>query len=118
MSQPTSAETTGRYLVLLENNATAAGVRELDRVAGIQVATTADTVAEQIAGSDGVIFHELGIAVVDASPDQVPGLNRAVDEPGPVLAVEAERVVHAITSTSTDSDVAAVDESVFTWGLP
>ncbi|MFD9736230.1 S8 family serine peptidase [Umezawaea sp. NPDC059074] len=117
MSQPTSAETTGRYLVLLENNATAAGVRELDRVAGIQVATTADTVAEQIAGSDGVIFHELGIAVVDASPDQVPGLNRAVDEPGPVLAVEAERVVHAITSTSTDSDVAAVDESVFTWGL-
>ncbi|MET1071023.1 MAG: S8 family serine peptidase [Umezawaea sp.] len=117
MSQPTSTETTGRYLVLLETGSTAAGVRELDRVAGIQVASTADTVAEQIAGSDGVIFHELGIALVDASPDQLPGLNRAVDEPGPVLAVEAERVVHAITSTDTDSGVTAVDESAFTWGL-
>jgi subtilisin family serine protease len=117
MSQPTSTETTGRYLVLLENNSTAAGVRELDRVAGIQVATTADTVAEQIAGADGVIFHELGIALVDASPDQLPGLNRAVDGPGPVLAVEAERIVHAITTTDAGSDVAAVDESAFTWGL-
>ncbi|WNV83866.1 S8 family serine peptidase [Umezawaea sp. Da 62-37] len=117
MSQPTSAETTGRYLVLLETGSTAAGVRELDRVAGIQVASTADTVAEQIASSDGVIFHELGIALVEASPDQLPGLNRAVDEPGPVLAVEAERVVHAITSADTGTDVSAVDESAFTWGL-
>ncbi|HEX6341323.1 S8 family serine peptidase [Umezawaea sp.] len=119
MSQPTSAETTGRFLVLLENNSTAAGVRELNRVAGIQVATTADTVAEQIASTDGVIFHELGIALVDATPDQLPGLNRAIDEPGPVLAVEAERVVHAITTTDADetASAAAVDESVFTWGL-
>ncbi len=116
MSQPTSTETTGRYLVLLENNSTAAGVRELDRVAGIQVATTADTVAEQIAGADGVIFHELGIALVEANADQLPGLNRAVGEPGPVLAVEAERVVHAITAEA-DATVSAVDESVFTWGL-
>jgi subtilisin family serine protease len=117
MSEPTSAETTGRYLVLLENNSTAASVRELDRVAGIQVASTADTIAHQIAGADGVIFHELGIALVDASPEQLPGLNRAIDEPGPVLAVEAERVVHAITTTDTAADVAVVDESAFTWGL-
>jgi subtilisin family serine protease len=117
MSEPTSAETTGRYLVLLENNSTAAGVRELDRVAGIQVASTADTVAERIAGADGVIFHELGVALVDADADQLPGLNRAIGEPGPVLAVEAERVVHAYTSTDAAVDEAAVDESAFTWGL-
>ncbi|PRY30909.1 S8 family serine peptidase [Umezawaea tangerina] len=117
MSQPTSTETTGRYLVLLESGSTAASVRELDHVAGIQVASTTDTVAEQIASSDGLIFHELGIALVDATPDQLPGLNRAVDEPGPVLAVEAERVVHAITATDQDADVTAVDESAFTWGL-
>jgi subtilisin family serine protease len=116
MSEPTSTETTGRYLVLLENNSTAAGVRELDRAAGIQVASTADTVADQIAGADGVIFHELGIALVDASPDQLPGLNRAIDGPGPVLAVEAERIVHAITADAA-LDAAVVDESVFTWGL-
>jgi subtilisin family serine protease len=117
MSQPASAETTGRYLVLLENNSSAAGVRELNRVAGIQVASTADSVAEQLASQDGVIFHELGIALVEANADQLPSLTRAIDEPGPVLAVEAERVVHAITSTTTNGTVAAVDESLFTWGL-
>jgi subtilisin family serine protease len=54
---------------------------------------------------------------VDANADQLPGLTRAIDQPGPVLAVEAERVVHAITSTTTNGAATAVDESVFTWGL-
>lgn len=121
MSQPTGAETTGRFLVLLEDNAVAAGTREMGRVAGIQVANTADaagaSAADQLGASDGLVFHELGVAVVDASPDQVSALSRAVNLPGPILHVEPERVVHAITPASPTETPAAVDETVFTWGL-
>jgi len=119
MSQPTGAETTGRFLVLLEDNAVAAGARELGRVAGIQVASSADPGGVDRGAADGQIFHELGVAVVDASPDQVAALARAVDQPGPILYVEPERVVHAIdpTAPSAADEATAVDETVFTWGL-
>ncbi|MFD1148257.1 S8 family serine peptidase [Saccharothrix hoggarensis] len=123
MSQPTGAEsTTGRYLVLLEDKSVAAGVREMNRVAGISAATTADaTTAEQLDTTDGVIFQDLGIAVVNATPDQVAQLTRAAEAPGPIAVVEAERVLQAYTAppeTGADEAAApAVDESVFTWGL-
>ncbi|ROP37355.1 S8 family serine peptidase [Saccharothrix texasensis] len=122
MSQPTDAETTGRYLVLLDDKSVAAGAREMNRVAGISAASTADSATRaELAAADGVIFQDLGIAVVNATPDQVQQLTRAVDAPGPISVVEAERVVHAYTAppdTGVDQAAApAVDESVFTWGL-
>ncbi|ONI91262.1 protease [Saccharothrix sp. ALI-22-I] len=122
MSQPTGAETTGRYLVLLEDKSVAAGAREMNRVAGISAASTADNASsEELAAADGLIFQDLGIAVVDATPDQVSQLTRAAEAPGPISVVEAERVVHAISAppeAGTDQAAApAVDESVFTWGL-
>ncbi len=120
MSQPTGTETTGRYLVLLDDKSVAAGAREMNRVAGISAASTADSATRaEFAAADGVIFSDLGIAVVDATPDQVQQLTRAAEAPGPIAVVEAERVVHAYTAppgTGTD-EAAAVDESVFTWGL-
>ncbi|WP_447006622.1 S8 family serine peptidase [Saccharothrix isguenensis] len=119
MSQPTGAETTGRYLVLLEDRSVAAGAREMNRVAGISTASSADSATrEELAAADGVIFQDLGIAVVDATPDQVARLTEAAAAPGPISVVEAERVVQAYTATDTDEAAApAVDESVFTWGL-
>jgi subtilisin family serine protease len=121
MSQPTGAETTGRYLVLLEDNAVAAGAREMNRVAGIQVTNTADaagsSASDQLGSSDGLVFHELGVAVVDASPDQVSALSRAANLPGPISYVEPERVVHAIAPAAPTEEATAVDETVFTWGL-
>jgi subtilisin family serine protease len=121
MSQPTGAETTGRYLVLLEDRSVAAGAREMNRVAGISTASSADSATrEELAAADGVIFQDLGIAVVDATPDQVARLSEAAAAPGPISVVEAERVVQAYTTTDTGTDLAAapaVDESVFTWGL-
>ncbi|MBB5958396.1 subtilisin family serine protease [Saccharothrix tamanrassetensis] len=111
--------TTGRYLVLLEDNSVSANARELNRVAGIHAAGTVESVStEQLGTSDGVIFQDLGIAVVNAAPDQVSALARAVDEPGPISVVEAERVVHAIAAPARgETGSALVDESVFTWGL-
>jgi subtilisin family serine protease len=117
MSQPTGAETTGRYLVLLEDKSVAAGVREMSRVAGISAATSSEiTTGEDLTGSDGIIFRDLGIAVVDATPDQVVRLSRAADSPGPISVVEAERIVQAYTATD-EAAAPPVDESVFTWGL-
>ncbi|GAB2974225.1 S8 family serine peptidase [Saccharothrix stipae] len=120
MSQPTGTETTGRYLVLLDDKSVAAGAREMNRVAGINAASTADAATRaDFAAADGVIFQDLGIAVVSASPDQVTRLTRAAEAPGPIAVVEAERVVHAYSATpdTEQAEAAAVDESVFTWGL-
>ena len=51
------------------------------------------------------------------SPEQVTQLTRAAEAPGPIAVVEAERVVHAYTAPPDTDEAAAVDESVFTWGL-
>ncbi|MFD0202598.1 MULTISPECIES: S8 family serine peptidase [Saccharothrix] len=118
MSQPTDVETTGRYLVLLDDKSVAAGAREMNRVAGISAASTADSATRaELAAADGVIFQDLGVAVVNATPDQVQQLTRAAEAPGPISVVEAERVVHAYTAPPDTDEAAAVDESVFTWGL-
>ncbi|MFC6093594.1 S8 family serine peptidase [Saccharothrix lopnurensis] len=116
MSQPTGTETTGRYLVLLEDRSVAAGAVEMNRVAGISAASTADhPTAADLAAADGMIFQDLGVAVVDATPEQVARLSRAAESSGPISVVEAERVVQAYTTTGEPA--AAVDEGVFTWGL-
>ncbi|MFI9011746.1 S8 family serine peptidase [Actinosynnema sp. NPDC053489] len=118
MSQPTDAGTTGRYLVLIDDRSVTAGAREMNRVAGISAASTADSATgADLAAADGVIFQELGVAVVNATPDQVTRLTRAAEAPGPIAVVEAERVVRAYTAPPEAGTDAAVDESVFTWGL-
>ncbi|RKT53534.1 S8 family serine peptidase [Saccharothrix australiensis] len=111
--------TTGRYLVLLEDNSAAAGAREMNRVAGINAAGAVESVTPaDLEASDGIIFQDLGVAVVNAAPDQVNRLARAVDEPGPISVVEPERIVRALaTPVQGETGAAQVDESVFTWGL-
>jgi subtilisin family serine protease len=117
MTQPTGTETTGRYLVLLEDRSVAAGALEMNRVAGITAASTSDRpTAADLTAADGLIFQDLGVAVVDATPEQVAQLSRAAEAPGPITVVEAERVVQAYT-TAEETAPAAVDETVFTWGL-
>jgi len=110
--------TTGRYLVLLEDDWTDA-TGELNRVAGIRTADTADGATEALWEADGLLMHELGVALVSADEDQVTALARAADEPGPIALIEPERFVQAIepTAPATDTDAQAVDETLFTWGL-
>jgi subtilisin len=112
--------TTGRYLVLLHDDWSGA-TGELNRVAGIRAASTEEADDNTpLWDGDGVFMHELGVALVTADGDQVTALARAVDEPGPIALIEPERFVQAIepnTTTAEPEAAAAVDESIFTWGL-
>ncbi len=110
--------TTGRYLVLLEDDWTDA-TSELNRVAGIRAADTADGEPSALWEADGLLMSELGVALVNADDDQVTALARAADEPGPIALIEPERYVRAIepTAPATDAEAPTVDETLFTWGL-
>ena len=110
--------TTGRYLVLLDDDWTDA-TSELNRVAGIRTADTADGETSALWEADGLLMQELGVALVTADNDQVMALARAADEPGPITLIEPERYVTAIEPTApvTEPGTQAVDETVFTWGL-
>ncbi|SFQ56141.1 Serine protease, subtilisin family [Amycolatopsis arida] len=117
-----TVEGTGRYLVLLEDDAADEGARTMTRVAGLRTASTADIAGESTAvlpGSDGLVLHDLGVAVVVAGADQVEALTRATRERGPIAFVERERTVHAIATapTAPPAPPAEVDETTFTWGL-
>jgi subtilisin family serine protease len=101
-------ETTGRFLVLLQEGAPDAE-ELLSRTADLQVAHSADF-AERPADmttlqdSEALVFDELGVAVVDVDPAQVMALGAAAaDDQTPILAVEPERVVYAIPNGASDA---------------
>ncbi|GGS55878.1 S8 family peptidase [Actinokineospora fastidiosa] len=111
--------TTGRYLVLLQDDAVAAGTKALNQVAGIRAASTADAGVDMMSfdASQGVVLHQLGVAVVNADEEQAMALARAVVEPGPIALLEQERMVYAIAAPAPAEEPTVSDESVFTWGL-
>ncbi|MDQ4049338.1 MAG: S8 family serine peptidase [Actinomycetota bacterium] len=95
-----SQETTGRYLVLFEEGATKAGLKALTNTTGAKVASSADTKsgvfsAEELE-QDSVLFDDLGVAVISAEPDQLQALAGDEAEQAAILAVEEERIVHAL----------------------
>jgi subtilisin len=95
--------TTGKYLVLFhpEEDAVQAGIGSLSDTAGITVAHAADfgdaaVEIDQLSASEGLVFDELGVAVVDVPPDQRRALGVAMEEEDAILTVEPERVVYAL----------------------
>ena len=86
--------TTGRFLVLLREDAAEPGARTLSDVAGLSV-TSATEAADATAAEGAVVFETLGVAVVDAPPEQMNAVALAMmrEETG-ILAVEPERVVY------------------------
>ncbi|ANZ34805.1 protease [Lentzea guizhouensis] len=112
MTEPAEVETTGRFLVLLQEDAVDEGVAELGDIAGFNPNTGE-------VGSDTLqVFPELGVAVVSGDPTLLAGLNGAAERPGPVQIVEPERVVHAFAAPVQEEEPeTAADESVLTWGL-
>lgn len=109
--------TTGRYLVLMEDDWDAAP-RELTRVAGIRAADSDEVgLSPSLWEADGLVMRELGVALVTADDDQVAALRRAADVPGPIALVEAERRVFAIAADPAVRENTEVDESTVTWGL-
>jgi subtilisin family serine protease len=85
-SFPPAAGTTGRTLVLFEEGAASAGLQAVQDATGVEVAA---------ADAGGEYFETLGVAVVDASPEQVAQAGTSAA----VLAVEAERIVYALEAT-------------------
>lgn len=112
---PAGENTTGRYLVLLEDNATIIGTRELSRLTGIRCANTADAAGaapgELFRSAGGIVLHDLGVALVSADEDQFASLQRAAGT-GPIARVEAERRVFAIGEPSSSAE-----DGEATWGL-
>jgi subtilisin len=114
MTSPEPQETTGRYLVLLEDNAAADAAVAIRRAAGIRVASTADSASlADVHDSTGVVLHQLGVAVVEAQPDQARILAATSTDPGPLAAMEPERVVYALDETPPAPNGPARS----TWGL-
>jgi subtilisin family serine protease len=93
-------ETTGRYLVLFEEGAVKPGLKALTNATGVKTASSADTEAGVFSAEeleqDGVLFDDLGVAVVSAEPDQLHALAGSEAEEAAILAVEEERIVHAL----------------------
>jgi subtilisin family serine protease len=121
MTSAQDAGVTGRYLVLLEDDSAAAAAAMMSQVAGLRVASTADSAGagatDMFAAADGLILHELGVAVVTAEPEQAAQLALAAAGDSPIATVEPERIVHAISVAPVAEADTAADETAFTWGL-
>lgn len=99
MPQP---ETTGRYLVLLNDDAVDSGIQALSNIAGVHdVARSAEfgdrsPNASDLANANAVVLDDIGVAVVNANPEQAQALNVAASTSSAVVTVEPERVVYAL----------------------
>lgn len=95
-------ETTGRYLVLLREDGVKAGVAKLKDSVGLKAichaadfnAQALDVVAADAA--EAVELDSLGVAVINAAPDQTMSLAALADGDSPFLAMEPEQVMHAL----------------------
>lgn len=94
--------TTGRYLVLMHRDGAKQGLKALAEVGGLSIASSSDfedgaSNSETLGGADALFLENLGVAVVDAPPEQMNSV-RAMGEgqDSSILAVEAERIVHTM----------------------
>lgn len=103
---PREPETTGKYLVLLQEEADiGTNIQSLRDSAGISsVVQTSDFESgaldlEEIPEEGAAIFDKLNVAVCSLNSDQLESMNAACcDEKSTILAVEEERVIYAIGS--------------------
>src|SRR5262245_9485790 len=93
-------ELTGRYLVLCRDVNDSNVPKALRDKAGLTIASSSDFPRgamdiRTLGGADGIYFEALGVALTSSAPNQLAPL---MDAPGSgsILAVEPERVVHAI----------------------
>lgn len=95
-----TGEYTGRHLVVFAEGAVEEGTSALLSSVDLRVATTADVESgvldeETIQGADAVVFSHLGVALVDAAPEQIESVSSAAATSPAILAIEPERVCHA-----------------------
>lgn len=92
---------TGRYLVLLRQDAMDTGIRMLTDQVGLNVTRSVDFQSgvadtDALASGGAIVFDDLAVAVVDAPPDQFRSLSFAASEDNGIIAIEPERVVYAV----------------------
>lgn len=86
---------TGRYLVSFDPDASDQVFGLLQDRAGVRAASSRD-VAVEASQNEDLVFEEIGVAVVSASPDQQRALAAAVRDPStPAQHMEPERIVWA-----------------------
>jgi subtilisin len=95
---PQDGGTTGRSLVLFGEGRNEAGLVAVQEAIGVPVVPASGEESVPAQGG-GVLFESLGVAVVDAPPEQ---LLDAVGETA-ILAVEPERIVYALETTADAS---------------
>jgi subtilisin family serine protease len=107
---------TGRYLVVLDNADLDSGIAALTNTAGMAIGRLADLGddlvdlgLDALGPGQGVVMPTLGIAVVDAPPDQAIAVSTAAAQQN--LLVEPEQYVYAWEAAPTLSQKEA------TWGL-
>lgn len=110
-----------RYLVLFEDGATDEGARTLTHVAGIKTIRGGDFTAAAVedvgTDHDGVLWDDLGVAVVSAGTDQIAALSRSLGLQSPIAVLEPERLVYAISEAAPDAAPSPAGDRTFTWGL-
>jgi subtilisin family serine protease len=98
-------ETTGRFIVTFREGAQAEAVSVLERSAGVRqsnLVRSADFAEsgidmDQIPGEGGAVLGRLGIAVVSVAPDAAGALAMEAGEQSPILAVEPEGIMYALS---------------------
>lgn len=100
-------ETTGRYMVLLRQDAVGAGAAALADTSGFRVTNAADigeeaTPEEALEEGGAVAFDNVGVIVVDAAEDRFQALNVMAADSPEVLAVEPVGYVYALGEWSDD----------------
>lgn len=98
-SPPASEGYTGRYLVMLpEEGSTQAHLEALQESTGMQVTRSSEfkdsvITSQDFEQNDAIYLEELGVAVLNANPQQVRSLSGPGIQDSPYL-IEPERIVH------------------------
>lgn len=90
--------TTGRYLVLFEEDEAEAGMAALSEATGTRSVRATEEASEP-QPDEAMFFEHLGVAVVDQSPQQMRDATAMVAGTGGILAVEPERVNQVLGAT-------------------
>ncbi len=116
---------TGRFLVTLRDGPFAKS-RVLRDSAGLRMASSMDLPSgvelELLGDLSGVVYENVGVAVVDVDPEQEFALARALsDENNPIIAVDPEQYGHALAGMMEGQargiGTPYADSLYFTWGL-
>jgi subtilisin family serine protease len=129
---PDGLQTTGRYIVTLNDDSQDAGMAVLSERAGISRSNMMSSLdfgeggvdMAQMPANGGIVLHNIGVAIVDTPPDAVGALEMAAADAGTpsIMAVEPEGLMYALdepVNAGGGANVAAAfaDTPTLTWGL-